>query len=582
MLVSLKLPPGIYRNGTALQAEGRYYDANLVRWFSGEMRPMGGWQKHSAAAAMAGAGRAIIAWRQNNGSRWIAVGTSSGLYVISEAGTLADITPLRRTQTLGTNPIVTTNTSTTITVTDTAHGASPSQIVTLSGATATGGLTTGQLDATFTIVTTTTNTWTAVVSGSGATSGATGGGSAVVAKYRMAAGTVDAVANIGYGAGPYGSYTYGTPRPDTGTRSPATVWTLDTWGEDLVACSDTDGKIYQWTLDPATPAALLTNAPTGNASIVVTPERTLMALGASGNPRLVQNSDQEDNTDWTTSDVNQARQFQLQTFGTLMCGRAMKGMTLLLTTTDAWTATYVNYPLVYGYARVGQGCGAISKQALVVTDTSAAWMGVSGFYAFDGQVSPLACDVQDYVFSDLNTAQQSKISAVHLAAFNEVMWCYPSSSSLENDRYVLWNYVENHWNIGMLSRLSAVDKGVFETPLMVSADGYVYEHETGFTYDSMIPYAETGPFELNMGNNVCAAVQMVGDEKTAGDVQATVYGRFWPQDTETTFGPYAFTSSPPTDVRFTARQIRFRFTGVRLTDWRVGNVRLEVRQGGQR
>jgi hypothetical protein len=503
MLLSLKLPAGVYRNGTALQSAGRFYDANLVRWFSGELRPMGGWQKHSAgASAMSGIPRSVIAWRGNNGSRWIAAATAAKLYAMNEGGTLSDITP------------------------------------------------------------------------AGFTSGVT-----------------NATAATGYGSGPYGSYAYGTPRPDTGARTPATVGTLDTWGEDLLFCSDADGKIYQWALDPATPAAVLSNAPTGNASIVVTPERIVMALGAGGDPRLVQNSDQANNNTWAVTDLNKARSFELQTVGTLMCGRAMQGETLLLTTVDAWSAKYVGYPIVYGYTRVGEGCGAISKRCVIVTDSQAVWMGPTGFYTYSGAVVPLPCDVQDYVYSNINTAQQSKVNAVHLSSFNEVMWLYPSTGSVEVDSYVVWNYVEDHWNIGKLARTCGVDKGVFDAPLMAGTDGYVYEHDTGFAYDGQAPYAETGPFELGnsmagptlngLGDQVMAATQIIGDEKVQGDVNVTVYSSFYPNAEETTFGPYSFATTP-TDLRFTARQARFRFTGVRSDDWRIGNVRLDVTAGGRR
>ena len=92
MFVSLELPPGVYRNGTDYQAKGRWWDAQLVRWFNGEMRPMGCWRAHSATP-FAGTARTLLAWRDNNNSTWAALGTASKLYAMSRSGAMNDITP---------------------------------------------------------------------------------------------------------------------------------------------------------------------------------------------------------------------------------------------------------------------------------------------------------------------------------------------------------------------------------------------------------------------------------------------------------------------------------------------------------
>ena len=91
-LVPLRIPAGVYRNGTEYQSMGRWYDSNLVRWFEGTLRPWGGWRKRSTNQ-MTGVARGLLAWRDNSGARWIAAGTPSKLYAMNEAGTLKDITP---------------------------------------------------------------------------------------------------------------------------------------------------------------------------------------------------------------------------------------------------------------------------------------------------------------------------------------------------------------------------------------------------------------------------------------------------------------------------------------------------------
>lgn len=398
----------------------------------------------------------------------------------------------------------------------------------------------------------------------------------------LTAGNEDAVVKLGYGYGVYGAFAYGVERPDTGNFTPATSWALDTWGQNLVACSSTDGKIYEWELGFATPdlAVAITNAPTNNQSVLVTDERIMFALGAGGNPRKVQWSDQEDNTAWTPSTLNQAGDFELATVGTLQCGKRFRGSALLFTDVDVHVATYIGPPYVYSFERAGTGCGVISKQAVGVNDNAAIWMAKSGFWYYDGFVKPLPSDVSDYVFSNINMTQSSKIHCVHNSTFGEMWWFYPSSGSNENDSYVSFNYREGHWAIGSLARTAGTDAGVFANPLMVSPDGFVYEHEVGFDYEGAQPYAESGPIEIATGDRVVSVTGMVPDEKTQGDVQARFSTRFYPNAPEFNFGPYAMGN--PTSVRVTGRQIAVRIEGVTNTSWRVGVPRLDITLGGKR
>ena len=491
-LVPLRIPPGVYRNGTEYQTSGRWFDSNLVRWFEGTLRPIGGWRKRSASQ-LTGSCRGLITWRDNSGDRWIAAGTNSKLYAMNEAGTLKDITPT--------------------------------------------GLTVG---------------------------------------------IADAATKTGYGYSTYGNFAYGVQRPDTGTVTPATTWSLDTWGEYLVACSDADGKLYEWQLGFSTPtlAAAITNAPTSCNAVMTTAERFVFALGAGGDPRKVQWCDQENNTVWTPAATNQAGSFELITVGSLKAGKRVRGVNLLFTDVDVHVSTYIGLPYVYSFEKAGSGCGLISTQAVAAIDTAAIWMSNSGFWVYDGYVKPLACDVGDYIFQNINANQVSKVYAVHNSKYGEIIWFYPSNASNENDSYVTYNYRENHWAIGSLSRTAGTDRGVYLNPLMVSADSYIYEHEVGFAYDSVAPFVESGPVEIQPGENIMNVRQLIPDEQTLGEVVVSFKTRMYPTATETTYGPYS--ASEPTSVRFSARQVKVRYTGAVLADWRVGLNRLDVLPAGKR
>ncbi len=268
----------------------------------------------------------------------------------------------------------------------------------------------------------------------------------------------------------------------------------------------------------------MSNAPTGNEAILVTEERFVFALGAGGNPRKVQWSDREDNNSWTPATTNEAGDLELATTGTIMAGVNVRGGSLILTSRDAHFATYQGPPYVYGIERVGTACGLASTLGCVVVDQGAVWMGVNSFFAYNGSsVAELNSEVSDYVFSDINKAQISKVFGVSNSLYNEIWWYYPSSGSTENDRYVVYNYSENTWYIGELDRTAGTDRGAFRQPMLADAsDMYVYEHEVGFDYGTLTPFAETGPFRIGTGENVVSVTGLIPDEKNLGDVNATL------------------------------------------------------------
>jgi len=401
----------------------------------------------------------------------------------------------------------------------------------------------------------------------------------------LAAGREDAAVETGYGYGFYGRGFYGTPRQQLAGSVPAeaTTWSLDNYGEYLIACHYDDGRLLEWQLGSGVNAAPIANAPTNNLGLVVTEERFIFALGAGGNPRKVQWCDFEDNTLWAPASTNQAGDIELTDSGQIMQGIRTRGQTLILTDTSAHIARYSGPPFVYNFERVSTSCGAISRKAASDVDAGVFWMGQRGFFRFDGNsVQEIKCDVFDYVFGDFNQAQQSKVWSFANGQFGEIWWFYCSGDSTEIDRYVAYDYKEGHWLIGNLSRTSGVQRGVFRYPFMAGhdADSDIYEHEVGLNVDSGAVFAETGPVSLGSGEQIGKVTQLIPDEKTQGDVDVTFKTRFYPNAAETTHGP--FTPANPTSVRFSGRQMRMRVEGAKLADWRVGNMRIDVKAGGKR
>lgn len=387
--------------------------------------------------------------------------------------------------------------------------------------------------------------------------------------------------NTGYSGGTYGTGTYGTARTNATQFSEASVWQLDTWGEYLVACSSADGKIYEWQLNPAAAAAQVSNSPTGCSGVFVTEERFLFALGADGNPRKIAWCDREDNTQWTALATNQAGDIELQSAGAITQAVRTRGQTLIVTDVDAHTATFVGGQVVYSFDRVGDSCGAISRQCVVSAAGTAFWMGRRGFYVYaGGAAEPLPSEVSDYVYSDINRDKFSHIWGVANQQYNEVWWFYVSGGSNEIDSYVSYNYLDRTWSIGKLERTSGVDAGTWRYPMWIDASKEIFEHEFAFYHQGLTAYAETGPIMIGAGDNVSVVTQLYPDEDTKGEVTATFKTRFYPNGVEREYGPY--TMGNPTDVRFTGRQVRMRVTSNTADDWRVGIMRLDTKEGGRR
>lgn len=391
-------------------------------------------------------------------------------------------------------------------------------------------------------------------------------------------GNGDETANIGFGVGLYGSGAYNTPRPDTGSVTPAMVWDLDLWGDELVGCAFSDGRLVQWALNTGTPAAAISGAPTGCLGTCVAEQGFQFAFTRRG----VQWSDQGDNTDWTPSSTNQAGQIDLATFGTFQKGARLGPLIFALTDQDAHVGQYVGLPEVWRFQRVGAGCGAISRGCVIGLGSRAVWWSKSGFWLYDGSVSPVECDVYEYLQDNLNPGQRSKITGFHNSEFGEAWWFYPSTATNECDSYVYWNYRQNHWNIGALARTCGAQAGVFSYPLAIDPSGYTYEHEVGLDFNGDGPFVESGPLELGDGDRVMRCVGIIPDEGSVGSVTVSFSTRPFPNAAETVLSETSLNSSGYADQRWAAREARMKVTGVDLQDWRWGKARLDVSPGGRR
>ena len=399
----------------------------------------------------------------------------------------------------------------------------------------------------------------------------------------FAGGPKDSGLEVGYGTYAYGNASYGTPRSAEGALpTPVPSWDFALWGENLLAQFRGDGDLYEWV--PGDPAAVaIATAPTDMQDTIVTDERIVLGIGGAGTPRLVQWSASEDNTDWTPSATNQAGSLTLAGVGPLLAVTQIMNEILILGQNEVYVGRYLGPPYVYGFDRVGDNNGLLSANSLITTARFAMWGAERNFWLYDGSLKKLESDIIDFFYDDLSDTEYSKTYSFTVRDFNEVWWLYQSKTSetTEPDSYICFDYALNHWTKGKLDRTVGIDKSATSTPLMVSPDGLIYNHELEYVsiVDGDTPYCETGPIELGQGDQQAYIDYLYPDEAVANSVTMTIKTKDMPNLTEQVFGPYTLAS--PTPVRARGRQFALRFEG-RAAGWKIGLMRANVKSGGLR
>lgn len=408
-------------------------------------------------------------------------------------------------------------------------------------------------------------------------------------------GRITSLFGLGFGAGQYGMEAYGTQRTATGLVLEATTWSLDTFGSFLLAVSTADGRLVKWEapvsdLDPVTPATFITEAPADNAAVLVTAERHVVLLGAGGDPRRIEWADRETLTVWSPLATNTAGGWDLVTPGKILAGVRFRAENLIFTDSDVHTMNYVGAPYVYGFQKVGQANGLMGPHAVVGLSDRVVWMGVNGFWTYDGAIREIPSDVNAYVFNDINVLQGAKVYAGNNNQFGEVWWFYPSKNSLENNRYVIWNYREGWWSYGQLARTTWLDKDVWPYAIACGADGHVYQHEQGYTDNGATRvgqvYAETGSMQLGNGERFVEVHGLIPDgcPNVPSCTQAYFKLRRTPMDpTVITKGPYTFGSYDGyTPARFSGRQAEMRIEATQDAMFKLGELRAATKEGSGR
>lgn len=649
-LAPINIPPGVLKTATPLQVKGRYWDANLIRWRSGKLLPVGGWQRISPTPLDSTA-RTIFTWSTTNSISLTAFGCDDDLYVL-EGATYTNITPNGyvgpETDVVGgygagdygellygldyalVNISTAVRTSNVVTITTTeANKFITGMSVMIAG------VTDSSFNGTFTVTVTSSTTFTYSQTAANASSS---GGEASL---------------------PTADW-----RPISSQFSPSFSWTIDNWGEDILAVASSDGRLLHFGLGedqahvvgvndistavrssnvvtittdhhhgfivgqtiviagtsvssmdgtftittvPTESSFTYSNSgtdasgtggtassdfpvPTNNRGVIVTPERHAVLIGAGGNPRRVAWSSREDYTEWDYTDpTNTSGYLDLDTSSRITMCTAVREGTLIWTEDEAWLMQYIGLPYIYSITRIGYGCGLISPRAFATTAGRCIWMSRDAFWIYDGgTVRPLRCDVGSYIFENIDPDTAIKIThGAENGLFPEVWFWYPSTGQSVPNRYVAYNYAEDWWTIGEMTRTACYGAGVIPYPTATDASNNVYFQENGWTdAGSSLEgsrWVETSALNIQNGNLISHIRQAITDSGYGYDsTEITVFSSYTPEGTETESGPYSPRSNGYTDMRVSGRDFRMKISATQDAPWSIGEMRIEFMGSGGR
>ena len=423
------------------------------------------------------------------------------------------------------------------------------------------------------------------------------------------------VTGSGYGVGGYGTGGYGsgitTVTPTTGDPLYAEDWTLDNWGDTLIACPNgltfgpavsdpLGGPIYAWSPQANSPTLnVIPEAPVANAGIFVAmPQRQIIAWGSTFNgvqdPLLLRWCDIENYQQWVALPTNQAGSYRIPKGSKIIGCIQGPQQGLIWTDLALWAMQYVGAPYVYSFNEIGTGCGLIAPKAAASLNGVVYWMSQSQFFALSPNgVQGIPCPIWDVIFQDLDTTNLDKIRVAPNSRFNEISWFYPTNGNGgEISAYVKYNVGLNQWDFGTLSRTAWINQSVLGPPIGSTPEGIIYQHETSVNADGqpMTSYFQTGYFVLSEADVLTYIDQFWPDAKWGlyagvqdANLLITFYVLNYPGDTPRVYGPYDVTQA----TQYISPRFRGRLVSIRIESndidsfWRMGAMRYRFSADGK-
>jgi len=532
-LKKITLKPGVNREGTRYSTEGGWFSCDKIRFRSGQPEKIGGWQQVINNQFL-GVCRSLWAWAALDGTRYVGLGTNLKYYIaLAGGGAYNDVTPIRKTVSpmLGPTPPGTgnpflANGTTTVTVTDVAHGCITGDFVTFSGST------TVIFNAEYQVTVLTADTYTITLSTT--LSAGSYGGAAVIAAYQINVGDEIQTVLTGWGGGGWGLGGWGIGLTST---TSIRIWNHDNFGEDLIF-GPIDGPMYYWDQTAGLTARGVALTSLSGASDVPTVQhlltvsdtsRFVLAFGCNDygsstqDTMLIRWSDQESAVNWTPSATNQAGSVRVSHGSRIEAVAQVRQEFLVWTDTALYSLQYLGPPIVWGTQLLSDNTSIVSDRAWATAAGVTYWMGNGKFYRYDGRVETLVCDLRQYVFNDFNVNQSQQVFSSTNEQFNEIWWFYCSADSTVVDRYVIYNYIEKGWYYGNLGRTAWIDTSVSsDVPMAADYNSRLLFQETGVDDNATtttLPieaFITSSEFDIDDGHNFGFVWRVIPDVNFTG------------------------------------------------------------------
>lgn len=631
--IKLQFRPGINRDTTNYTNEGGWFNCDKVRFRQGFPEKIGGWIK-ATSETYEGVARQLLTWVTSFSDNFLAIGTHKKVY-IEAGGLFNDITPIRASfaTTDTDNCFATTDTSTDVTVTITAHGANDGDYVIFSGATAVGGVPADELNTEHTVQAVDANSFIITVTTAATSTVAAGGGTAIDADFLIEPGNPDTTLGYGWGTGTWsrGAWGLGSTSP---VDLPQRDWFFDNFDNDLVM-NIRNGKPYYWergtTAAPDTALAVravtlqtiatdagydANDVPVKVGQLLVSQnDKHLLAFGAvpygstaaaDFDPLLIRWASQDTPGQWEPLATNSAGFIRVSRGSKIVRAVPTRQEILVWTDTHLYALQFLGTTDVFGLQEYADSISIASPRAIATAANATFWMGRDKFYVYTGRVDTLPCTVRNYIFTDIDFTQADQIVCGTNEEWSEVWWFYPSESSGNNwnDRYVIYNYQDKIWYYGNLERTAWLDAPSRQFPLAAGSSrddtyGNLYEHENGIEDDTeaMTSFIESADFDLGDGDQfaitrrIIPDVQFVGSTSNTPEIDMEIKTRNFPgsslssdsADRQRVIKNAVGTYTNQVFIRARARQMALRIeSDTAGVQWQLGSPRLDARPDGKR
>jgi len=614
-LQRLQFKPGVNRDQTNYAGEGGFYECDKIRFRSGFPQKLGGWLRYGTFT-LAGICRQMYNYITTNSDNIMCLGTSEKAY-LEVGGNLIDITPIRATFSSPDtdNCFNTTDTSTTVRVTITAHGAVDGDWVTFSGVVGpVNGIPDTELNAEFRIIYIDQDNFDITVT-TPATSTGSGGGTTIDAEFQINIGSPLGTLGYGWGAGAWSRGTWGS-----GTLTPLFVpqrdWFFDNFDNDAVM-NIRQGPIYIWEYDGTfTSRAVLLSSLMGASDVPVAAmqilisqnDKHLLAFGcvpfgsssvSDFDPLLIRWANQDDPTNWTPTPTNSAGFIRVSRGSRIIRALPTRQEVLVFTDSHLYSLQFLGTTDVFGLQEMGDNISIMGPRSCATANNVTYWMGTDKFYFYSGRVETLPCTLRNHVFSNFNYDQAQQVVSGTNEAWHEIWWFYPTANSSTNNAYVVYNYMEKIWYYGSLERTAWLDSALRQYPQAVGGH-FMYDHERGVNDDTapMTSFITTNDVDIGDGDKLILIKRIIPDIDFSGSTAAnpqvmlTMRPRNFPgvNYNVTNEPDVTRTATIPVEqyteqvfIRARARQMGFKIQSTDLgVQWQLGAPRLDGRSDGAR